>query len=751
MLYEPDAFPGANSLAVGPEGKVYVFYQDPTANGNQGGHKVRITTREGKFVRQIMPFPADLPYEKVKATGAFQDADKSLVPHCHNWHSLNFYPDTVASRGRSMSDMSQPVVDANGRLYWIILEGRLCALDPDGSVPYDTFMSAPLFPGFKNVSLFGHGPALCLSSDGKFLYATSTHADDPWGKNARAIPCVWRIDPATRKAEVFVGKPDQPGKEKELLSSPRGVATANGLLYVADPAAGRVAVFKEADRSPAGEIKCVLPNIVQVHPKTGAVYVVSYVPEAQPRGDGLCRITDANLLKFAGYKDEKPVATLPLPRTGLSPNAGTHRIVLDASAEPPLLWAPGLPYAPKGARIACYRDAGAKFEPVDVPEVKGPWGNGPRDLVVDRLRGEVYVKVQGEQWHQFEEKTGKLLRTVQFWNVGGPRSNDTGSQLGVDAAGNYVTHSWGDGKGLQRWTRDLKPLKWEGRQSNSTDWGAMMTFSQKYMSIRGDEIYVIKPVEGAHSVEVYDSGLKVKRRVVWNARRGSCVRVDAKGNVYVTAPLRAEGRDFEEFFDGKLGKIPDYYNGSANGPHYWYVYMAGAIVKFPPEGGAFHWTGDKRAGNDLAGLPDKVAARPKVKYQYLLGGYFPHKTCEVQGADWVRLSFSPYAETYPDGTPVCMCEGQGFDIDGYGRVWHTNLFRFRVEVADNNNNNITAFGKYGNQDSGPDGRIKEPKIPLAWPTYVAVSDDYAYVNDTVGMRVVRVKLGAAAEETCEVK
>jgi hypothetical protein len=94
-----------------------------------------------------------------------------------------------------------------------------------------------------------------------------------------------------------------------------------------------------------------------------------------------------------------------------------------------------------------------------------------------------------------------------------------------------------------------------------------------------------------------------------------------------------------------------------------------------------------------------------------------------------------------------MCEGQGFDVDGWGRVWHTNLFRFRVEVADNNNNTVTTFGKYGNQDSGPDGRIKTPLIPLAWPTYVAVSDDYAYVNDTIGLRVVRVKLGAAAEES----
>jgi hypothetical protein len=442
---------------------------------------------------------------------------------------------------------------------------------------------------------------------------------------------------------------------------------------------------------------------------------------------------------------------MALPRTGLSPNDGTHRIALDPSAEPALLWAPGLPYAGKGGRIACYRDAGGKFEPVEVADVKGPWGNGPRDLLVDRARSELYVKVQGEQWYQFEEKTGKILRTVSFpKNNGGPYMGSSGSQLGVDPAGNYVTHCWGEKSGLMRWTRDLKPLKWDGKDTHRTDWGGMMTFQLKYMALLGDDIYVIKPVEGAHSVDVYDMGLNKKRRAVWNARRGSCLRVDGKGNVYMTVPLRPEGRDFEEFFDGKLEKIPDYYNNIGAG-HYWYVYMAGAIAKFPPEGGAFYWTGDQRAGHDISGLPAAVAAKPKAKYQYFLQGHYPHKLCEVQGAEWVRFGYAPYSETYGAGTPVCMCEGAGFDVDPFGRVFHTNLFRFRVEVADNNNNTISTFGKYGNQDSGPNGRVKTPAIPLAWPTYVAVSDDYAYVNDTVGMRVVRVKLGAAAEETCEVR
>jgi hypothetical protein len=442
---------------------------------------------------------------------------------------------------------------------------------------------------------------------------------------------------------------------------------------------------------------------------------------------------------------------MALPRTGLSPNDGTHRIALDPAADPALLWAPGLPYARTGRRIACYRDTLTGFQPVELPEPKEPWGDGPRDLLIDRSRRELYIKVNGEQWHQFDEATGRYLRRVRFpKSQGGPYMGSSGAQLGLDSAGRYVTHCWGKNSGLMRWARDLEPLPWDGRDTHRTDWGGMMTFQLNYMAIRNDEIYVIKPVKGPHHLDVFDMGLRHKRRVVWNVRRGSCPRVDAQGNIYVTVPIRPIGRDLPAFFDGKLGKIPDYFRHIGEG-HYWYLYMHGSIVKFPPEGGAFLWEETDRETNDLTGLPEAVKGKPRAKFQYFQHGRYPHKLCEVQGAEWVRFGYSPYSETYGAGTPVCMCEGTGFDVDPYGRVFYPNLCQFRIEVIDASNNLLTTFGKYGNQDSGPDGRVKTPNIPLAWPTYVAVSDTCAYVNDTIGMRVVRIKLASENEATCEIR
>ena len=105
-----------------------------------------------------------------------------------------------------------------------------------------------------------------------------------------------------------------------------------------------------------------------------------------------------------------------------------------------------------------------------------------------------------------------------------------------------------------------------------------------------------------------------------------------------------------------------------------------------------------------------------------------------------------------------MCEGVGFDVDPYGRVFYPNLGQFRIEMVDTNNNWIGSFGKYGNQDDGlqtdnPQSAIRNPQsnIPFAWPTYVALDDNYAYVNDTLSNRIVKVKLDYTVSKTCTVK
>jgi hypothetical protein len=747
LLYDPDATPAIRSLAVGPKGNVYVFYHDATANGNQGGVKIRMIDRSGRRVKVLMPFPADIPYERVKATGVLRDEAGRLVPRLWNWHTLTFYPDPQIARYRSMSQFSLPAVDGNGRLYWIVSGVRLAALDADGGVPYETFISAPLLGDRKAVR--AALPSLAVSGDGKHLYLAGLGG--PWRREERrrvydGFPCVVRIDVRTRRAEVFVGKPDRPGTEKDLLTAPRGLAVAGGLLYVADPPAGRIAVFKEADGSFVGQVRIESPQTVSVDPKTGAIYTCVYTG-AQT----------AALVKLDGYEQGREVHRVALPKTGYSPNPGTHRVVGDFTGRRPRFWVPGIQYGRSLRRLGYYEDTGSGFEPHDLSQIKAPWGNGPRDLLVDRRRDELYVKVSGERWHQFDARSGKPVRLVKFsLNQGGPYMACHGANLGVDSAGNYVTHCWGDGRGLMRWRRDLQPLNWDGSDTHRTPWGGMMTFQLNYMAIHNDEIYLIprpgwragKKARSA-ALSVFGMDLKVKRTLIWQCTTGTIPRVDAKGNIYLATMVKPPDRDFPAFFDGKLpGKVPNQFRRIGEGL-YWYCYMYGSIVKFPPDGGIIWY--EKQLSPEVEGKPPaELLARPKAKFRYLKA-WRPHETGELQGAQWVRFGFCPYSQTYSPGTPTCMCEGAGFDVDPFGRVFFPNLGRFRVEVVDTNNNPICTFGAYGNQDSaGAGSAVSTPPIPLAWPTYVAVSDTHAYVADTVNLRVVKVRLAHAAEATAQV-
>ncbi|MEX1097580.1 MAG: hypothetical protein WED34_16155, partial [Planctomycetales bacterium] len=742
LLDVPDATPPVHSVAVGPEGRVYAFYSDATANSNQGGVKIKVLDREGHHVKQLVPFPADLPFERVRAFGTFRDEEGALVPRIHNWQTLGLYPDTTLVRGRSTGEYGLPAVESSGRLHWLIDEGVLASLDADGGAAYESFLSEPLFPDLKLVR--GLRAALAVSGDGKSLYVsgvwTGAYSD------VKPVPAVYRVDLASRgPADVFLGDPQASGKEQDRFTEPRGIAVAGGFLYVADPAADRVAVFRESDRSFVSEIKLTAPQTVSVHPRTGALYVVAHTgPQT------------ADLIKFENRETGRELYRLSLPQTGMSPNFGIHRAVLDAFGDTPRLWMPSLSYARQGRRLSWIDDTGEKLELHDISQIDEPWGDGPRDLTIDRRGGELFVKTNMEQWHEIDEQTGKVRKLTKFQghNMG---MNSTGTQLLVAPDGNFITLSWGNG--LMRWDRDGNSLGWPGRDNHRGSWGGIMTFQQQYMDLKGDELFVIPPADwktGKRAATPFTSLLtfgmdeKPKRTLIWQCSVGTIPRVDAKGNIYLATMVKPEDRDYPPFFDDKLPPAPETYRKLGDGG-FWYGYMYGSIVKFPPEGGAV-WFDPKLPESALGEPPAELLAKPKTKFRYHRA-YQGTLSGELQGAEWTRFGFAPYSDYAGSGTPLCMCEGAGFAVDPFGRVFFPNLGQFRIEVVDTNNNPITTFGGYGNQDSRgnrAESAVKTPLIPLAWPTYVAVSDTHAYVSDTVNLRVAKVKLDYAAEATAAV-
>ena len=69
VMHNPEGSGVVSAVAVGPGGTLYVFHLDGTANGNMGGHKIKVYDRDGKHLKVLTPFPADIAPEKVKALG----------------------------------------------------------------------------------------------------------------------------------------------------------------------------------------------------------------------------------------------------------------------------------------------------------------------------------------------------------------------------------------------------------------------------------------------------------------------------------------------------------------------------------------------------------------------------------------------------------------------------------------------------------------------------------------------------------
>ncbi len=746
-LHHPHNSGRVLGVAAAPEGHIYVFHQHGTANSNQGSHDIKVYDHDGRYVRTLKPFAADIPQERVEATNAFQDDEGRLVPRIFNFQQLNFYPDPHSARLQSMPRHAIPAADSRGTVYWIAARGRrrtplLISLDADGGVSRKDFLGPRILPDIDNLGLSQHYPrgtaCLAVSSDDKYVYISGmspSEGDD-------LIPCVFRVETETLgPGEIFIGNLDETGKEGALLTSPRGMATADGLLYVADRDADRVAVFREEDGSFVGQINVPRPDTIGVDPESGAVYVCSL------SGD------PPSLIKFDGYEKGNELYRTELPRA-----RGRHRITVSAGARPIRIWMPALHY---GAGFTCIEDKGDSFKTLGDPRPEGPRTIGPRDLSYDRDRDELYVKVSGEHWHRICGKTHSIVDTL-FLGAS-HRMSDKATQMLAAPDGSLVTLSYR--LGLMRWTRDAKPLNWDGLDTHGCPWGGIMTFTQNYLALHEDEIFFIP---NAHyrggersrftSLNVMGYDREERRTAIWQLSRGSIPRIDSKGNIYIATMVRDPKQPLPPFFDDKMPPLQERMRFSSA---YWYSYMYGGIVKFTPEGGSIWFKEGEISDAVIGEMPEQLKNAPKKEFgfHYYLN---PLETGQLQNAEWFRSGFSPYSETYPVGTPTCMCEGAGFDVDGWGRVFYPNLGQYRVEIIDNNNNWIGTFGHYGNEDSIGGGKAVEtayqhegterehPDIPLAWPTYVAVSDTHAYVNDTLSNRVVAVRLNAELTETVEV-
>ena len=750
---DPYTFGDVVGLAADEDGHVYVLGYNTLLN--QRHITLRMFDPRGRYLREIIPFPADLQPQDMKDVARWDAERRTFRPR----QIKNLNPEFYAG-GRGWCLQLVSASKSNGV---ILTDGaRIYTLEASGAVRGPQLVSRVLWAKkhipWNHVPNSGRGPTyLAISPDGKYAYLAG-----PFTAKTRYGHKMLPFFPPGR---VFRVKLDGPGFMDEFVTvpvaheggvggnwtkgmgyefSPRGpvhglTVDAQGRLYVCDREHGRVAVYADSGKL-ASEVPIQYADQVAVHPKTGAVYVMQRDRKSYSEWH-------AELLKFDKLgKDAEPTARHKFDRKARYP-----RMALSVAKGRTLVWVAGV----EGGLVAL-EDKGSSFVPVKThfapePGIQRDWNR----LAVDYRRDEVYVNDGASGIWRYDGKTGKGERLKKNGKGSPPRNNAAGgpklfwaTDLAVGYDGLlYVRSGLGRPPGqdysgpLERYTRDLDPAPYQQT--------------------------------GTHVLSPYI----YSRYGIGYAERG--IGVGPDGKVYVSFMYRwvayaiggfgahgrpLKGRYLKGTFPGK-GKYPGDLDSAVIGP----VPQANGGIRVDLAGniyvGVLYWPKE-------APLPHgykmdrcwKDTVGSVVKFDPKAGGAMAGKDDaqraeELTGVLSAYPGLAPFSKAGLGGNTCCVCRSPRFDLDRYGRLALPNAVTNSVWLYDNAGNLITEIGRYGNFDSqyvSPDapGRrplVAVPEIPLAWPTGAGFGPSSLYVNDTYSRRVVRADLTWQAEQTCPVK
>ncbi|HOX07953.1 MAG TPA: hypothetical protein PK280_16255 [Planctomycetota bacterium] len=747
LASDPQNIGGPRALAAGPDGTLYVCASAGAALPNWGTERVVALDREGKYLRTVLPYPANLKKEEVAGYGVY-DLDGRPAPLWKSIPQRRFHSGLSPRKGGM-------AVTPGGVILKFTDAGTLSAFGVKGDAPFGAEGGPKLLPLQR---LRTGRTFVCAASDGKRAFVTGLADQRPDKKPEHvSFAAVYAVKlPERGPGEPFFGKPEQSGKDEASLGdSPRGLALdGKGHLLIADFKNDRVVAVSEADGKFAGEFAVPKPDGLGVDQKSGAVYVLSLT-----KGGG------GELVKFSGWKDAKKLASMPVGQDG-NPDFPPVMAV-DGSASPALVW-----LGTDGHRLLRIEDKGATLEGKPVGG-GGKFGSlGFEGIEVDRYQPspEIYVRCatgnfggNGDYW-RFNEQAGEWTK-VNFPGSGGVGGTCiVPGPEGVIYAPAYPEH-------ILRFTRDGKPAPWpEGNVGypagkkggpNSIYGPVSMVYMTHTLGVRPTDGHFFffdpgRPGDRPHKMlREYTPGGKLvsENPIIWKAS-DNCVgpKFDQQGNIYVAEQVKPVREVYPEEFVKVFGRLDLTDKGErspeAKPQQDATATMYGSIVKFGPKGGTFHFESNQSGGGNP--YKGELKLDPGLKTEnyasYYAGRLYPLK---VTGAEWIRMGISHQCLHY------CNCENTRFDVDEFGRVWYPDLGRFRVAVLDTGGNEITHFGGYGNAESmGPESKDKalaEPDLAFTWLIGVGVTAKYAYMGDSINRRMLRAKLTYAVEETSEVK
>src|SRR5262249_47564733 len=201
----PAALGSVRALATGPTGEVFVFHVFGALHPNDGSLTCSVFDRDGKYLRTILPHPANLSDEKLKGLKRLTLEDGSKVPYLYQAETRSLLP------GAGDLPPQRPIVTREGRFAFVgIREGamryaqsrrnQLIVLKGDGSLPSDGAFRTEV------AKLSGSAANLALAPDEKTVYVAGLREGNFQGKATHAVFRFGWMDTAP---QVFAGVKNQ--------------------------------------------------------------------------------------------------------------------------------------------------------------------------------------------------------------------------------------------------------------------------------------------------------------------------------------------------------------------------------------------------------------------------------------------------------------------------------------------------------------------------------------------------------------